>query len=81
MVFDRTISFEVGTGRAILWADTPLGARFRVMIDPRYAVDLWGIRQPVEPTKFAAAIREHMGEVMKAATAAFADGELVLELD
>ena len=32
MVFDRTVSFEVGTGRAILWADTPLGARFRVVI-------------------------------------------------
>ena len=81
MVFDRTISFEVGTCRAILWADTPLGARFRVMIDPRYAVDLWGVRQPVEPVKFAAAIREHMDEITKAATATYADGELVLELD
>lgn len=81
MVFDRTVSFEVGTGRAILWADTPLGARFRVVIDPRYAVELWGLRQPVEAVKFAAAIREHMDEIIKAATAAYADGELVLELD
>lgn len=81
MTFDRTVSFEVGTGRATLWADTPLGARFRVVIDPRYAVDLWGLRQPVEAVKFAAAIREHMDEIVKAATAAYADGELVLELD
>ena len=81
MIFDRTVSFEVGSGRAILWADTPLGARFRVVIDPRYAIDLWGLRRPVEPVKFAAAIREHMDEITKAATAAFADGELVLELD
>jgi hypothetical protein len=35
----------------------------------------------VEPVKFAAAIREHMDEVIRAAVAAYADGELVLELD
>jgi hypothetical protein len=81
MIFDRTVSFEVGTGRAILWADTPLGARFRVVLDPRYAVDLWGLRQPVEAIKFAAAIREHLDEITKAATAAYADGELALEID
>jgi hypothetical protein len=81
MIFDRTVSFEVGTGRAILWADTPLGARFHVVIDPRYAVDLWGLRRPVEAVKFAAAIREHMDEITKMAAAAYADGELVLELD
>jgi hypothetical protein len=81
MVFDRIVSFEAGTGRAILWADAPLGARFRVVIDPQYAVDLWGLRRPVEAAKFAATIREHMDEILKAATAAYADGELVLELD
>jgi hypothetical protein len=81
MIFDRTVSFEVGTGRAILWADTPLGGRFRVVLDPRYAVDLWGLRQPVEAIKFAAAIREHLDEITKAATAAYADGELALEID
>jgi hypothetical protein len=46
-----------------------------------YAVELWGLRRPVEAVKFAAAIREHMDEIIKAATAAYADGELVLELD
>ena len=49
MIFDRTVTIEPHTGRAILWADTLVGARFRVFIDPQYAIDLWGLRRPVEP--------------------------------
>jgi hypothetical protein len=81
MNFDRVITIEPGTGRAILWADTPAGARFRVVIDPRYAVDLWGLKPPAEAAFFLAAIREHMDEITKAAIAAYANGELVLQLD
>lgn len=81
MTFDRVITIESGTGRAILWADTPAGARFRVIIDPQYAVDLWGLQPPVEAASFLAAIREHMDEVTKAAVSAYAAGELVLQLD
>ena len=58
-----------------------MGARFRVIVDPRYAIDLWGLRRPVEPRKLFAAIREHMDEINKAALAAYADGDLVLQLD
>jgi hypothetical protein len=75
------VTIEPDTGRAILWADTPLGARFRVVIDPQYAIDLWGLRRPVEVRRFLAAIREHMDEITKAAVSAYADGELVLQLD
>ena len=81
MTFDRTVTIEPGTGRAVLWADTIAGVRFRVVIDPQYAVDLWGLRRPVEALRFIAAIREHMDEINKAALAAYADGELVLQLD
>ena len=81
MTFDRTVTIEPHTGRAVLWADTNIGARFRVIIDPQYAIDLGGLRRPVDPLKFAAAIREHMDEINKAALAAYADGELVLQLD
>jgi hypothetical protein len=81
MIFDSRATFEPGTGRAILWADTPIGARFQVVIGPQYAVDLWGLRRPVEPSRFAAAIQEHMDEITKAAVAAYANGELVLQLD
>lgn len=81
MMFDRTVTIEPGTGRAVLWADTLAGARFRVVIDPQYAIDLWAVRRPVEAAKFVAAIREHMDEINKAALAAYADGELVLQLD
>jgi hypothetical protein len=41
MTFDRTVTIEPETERAFLWADTVAGARFRVVIDPRYAIDLW----------------------------------------
>jgi hypothetical protein len=81
MTFDRTVTIEPETGRAILWADTLMGARFRVVIDPQYAIDLWGLRLPFEVSRFVAAIREHMDEITKAAIAAYADGELVLQLD
>jgi hypothetical protein len=81
MTFDRTVTIEPETGRAVLWADTLAGARFRVVIDPQYAIDLWGLRRPVEPRRFVAAIREHMDEINKAALAAYADGVLVLQLD
>jgi hypothetical protein len=81
MTFDRVITIESGTGRAILWADTPAGARFRVVIDPQYAVDLWGVRRPVETASFLVAIRDHMDEVTKAAVSAYARGELVVQLD
>jgi len=80
MTFDRTVTIEPYTGRAILFADTPLG-RFRASIDPRYAIDLWGVPRPLDAATFIAAIREHMDEIVKAATAAYADGELVLQLD
>jgi hypothetical protein len=52
-----------------------------VVIDPQYAIDLWGLRRPVEPRMFVAAICQHMDEINKAALAAYADGELVLQLD
>ena len=78
--FDSTVTIEPHTGRAILWADTVFGTRFRVVIDPQYAVDLWGVRQPIEVSRFLAAIREHMDEIRTAALSAFADGELVLQL-
>jgi hypothetical protein len=81
MTFDRTVTIEPETGRAILWADTLAGARFRVVIDPQYAIDLWGLRRPLELSRFLAAIHEHMDEINKAALAAYADGELVLQLD
>ena len=81
MTFDRTVAIEPGTGCAVLWADTVAGAGFRVVIDPKYAIDLWGLRRPIEAARFVAAIREHMDEINKAALAAYADGELVLELD
>jgi hypothetical protein len=81
MTFDGTVMIEPETGRAVLWADTLAGARFRVVIDSQYAIDLWGLRRPFEPRQFAAAIREHMDEINKAALAAYADGELVLQLD
>jgi hypothetical protein len=58
-----------------------MGTRFRVVIDPQYAIDLWGLRPPIEVSHFLAAIREHMDEITKAALSAFADGELVLQLD
>jgi hypothetical protein len=47
----------------------------------QYAIDLWGLRPPIEISRFLAAIREHMDEITKAALSAFADGELVLQLD
>jgi len=81
MTFDRTVTIEPETGRAVLWADTLMGVRFRVVIDPQYAIDLWGLRRPFEASRFVAAIREHMDEITKAAIAAYADGELVLQLD
>ena len=81
MTFDRTVTIEPETGRAVLWADTLAGARFRVVIDPKYAIDLWGLRRPVDARKFIVAICEHMDEINKAALAAYADGELVLQLD
>lgn len=62
--------FKPGTGRAIPSADTPVGTRFQVVIDPQYAIDLWGLRRPVEPLRFASAIQEHMDEITKAAVAA-----------
>ena len=40
MTFDRTVTIEPETGRAVLWADTLAGARFRVVIDPKYAIGL-----------------------------------------
>ena len=81
MTFDRTVTIERATGRAILWADPPSGPRFRVVIDPQYAIDLWGLCRPIDAVKFTAAIREHLDEINKAALAAYADGELVLQLD
>jgi hypothetical protein len=81
MVFETKISFEPGTCRAVLWADTPAGARFKVLVDPQYAIELWGLRKPVELIEFVRAIKEHMDEITKAATAAYARGELVLQLD
>jgi hypothetical protein len=81
MVFDRKVTIEPGTGRAILWADTVAGARFRVVVDPQYAIDLWGLRRPLDASRFLAAIREHMDEINKAAISAYADGDLVLQLD
>lgn len=81
MRFDSRVAIEPDTGRAILWADTPLGARFRVVINPQYAIELWGVRPPIEVSHFLTAIREHMDEITKAALSAFADGELVLQLD
>jgi hypothetical protein len=81
MTFDSTVTIEPGTGKAILWADTAAGARFRVVIDPQYAIDLWGLRRPVELSCFLEAIREHMDEIRTAALSALADGELVLQLD
>jgi hypothetical protein len=81
MTLDRTVTIEPGTGRAVLWADTLAGARFRVIVAPQYAIDLWGLRRPLDARKFIAAIREHMEEINKAALAAYADGELVLQLD
>jgi hypothetical protein len=81
MTFDDRLTFELGTGRAILWADTLAGTRFQVIIDPQYAIDLSGLRRPPQPPEFLAAIREHMEEIAKAATTAYADGELVLQLD
>lgn len=53
-------------------------------MDPHSAIDLWGLRRPVEVSRFLAAIREHMermDEISKAAVSAYADGELVLQLD
>jgi hypothetical protein len=58
-----------------------VGTRFQVAIDPQYAIDLWGLRRPVEPSEFASAIQEHMDEITRAAVAAYASGELVLQLD
>ena len=81
MRFDSRVTIEPDTGRAILWADTVMATRFRVVIDPQYAIDLWGLRPPIEVSHFLAAIREHMDEITKAALSAFADGELVLQLD
>ena len=81
MRFDSRVTIEPDTGRAILWADTVMGTRFRVVIDPQYAIDLWGLRPPIEASHLLAAIREHMDEITKAAISAFADGELVLQLD
>jgi hypothetical protein len=81
MVFDRTVTIEPGTGRAILWADTVAGARFRVVVDPQYAIDLWGLRRPLDASRFLAAIREHLDEITQAAVSAYADGDLVLQLD
>ena len=80
MTFDRTITIEPYTGRAILFADTPMG-RFRASIDPRYANDLWGLPRPLDAATFISAIREHIDEIIKAAINAYADGELVLQLD
>jgi hypothetical protein len=56
MNFDSRVTFEPGTGRAILWADTVAGIGFQLTIDPQYAVDLWGLRRPIEARKFTAAI-------------------------
>jgi hypothetical protein len=81
MDFDRKVTIEPETGRAILWADTPVGARFRVVVDPQYAIDLWGLRRPLDASRFLAAIREHMDEITKPAVSAYADGDLVLQLD
>ena len=58
-----------------------MGTRFQVAIDPQYAIDLWGLRRPVEPSEFASAIQERMDEITRAAVAAYASGELVLQLD
>jgi hypothetical protein len=63
MTFDRTVTIERDTGRTILWADTLSGPRFRVVIDPQYAIDLWGLCRPIDAVKFTAAIREHLGEI------------------
>jgi hypothetical protein len=40
-----------------------------------------GVRQPIEVSRFLAAIREHMDEIRTAALSAFADGELILQLN
>lgn len=56
MRFDSRVTIEPDTGRAILWADTTMGTRFRVVIDPQYAIDLWGLRPPIELSHFLAAI-------------------------
>jgi hypothetical protein len=80
MAFE-SVTFEPGTGRAVLWADTPMGTLFQVVIDPQHAIGLWGLRRPLEPSKFAAAILEHMDEITKAAVTAYENGELVLQLD
>ena len=80
MIFE-SVTFKPGKRRAVLSADAPMGRRFQVVIDPPYAIDLWGLRRPVQPSEFAAAIQEHMDEITKAAVAACAGGELVLQLD
>jgi hypothetical protein len=80
MIFDSTVTFEPGTDRAILWADAPAGARVQVIIDPKYAINLSGLRRPLDLETFGTAIRKHLREIIKAATAAYADRELVLGL-
>jgi hypothetical protein len=75
------VTIEPDTGRATLWSDTIMGTRFRVVVDPQSTIDLWGLRPAIEVSHFLVAIREHMDEITKAALSAFADGELVLQLD
>jgi hypothetical protein len=79
--FDSRVTIEPDTGRAILWADTTMGTRFRVVIDPAVRNRSMGAAAAIEVSHFLAAIREHMDEITKAALSAFTDGELVLQLD
>lgn len=80
MIVDKDIAIEQRSGRATLWADTPAGTRFQVVIDPQYAVDYWLLPHPIDVREFKDAIREHMDEILQDAKAAYAKGKLVLEL-
>jgi len=80
MIFGDDIAIERRTSRATLWADTPAGTRFQVIIDPQYAMDYWLLPHPTDVREFKDAIREHMDEILEDAKAAYSRGKRVLEL-
>ena len=36
LVFETAIYFDIGSEAAVIWADTPVGGRFRLAVAPSY---------------------------------------------
>lgn len=72
--FERDVHFNRVTDDAIVWADTPDGKRFQLVIPRKVLIDRFGLKKHFDHAGAKAVIQKHWKEFEQQAERAFKAG-------